>query len=76
MEWLRENAQLQDRERNAQPQYGESVNFTILNVRSEYTMDEIEISSLVDKVDRKQMVLPEMQKLNDYLSRFQAQRGA
>lgn len=39
-------------------------------------MDEIEISSLVDKVDRKQMVLPEMQKLNDYLSRFQAQRVA
>ena len=72
MKWLRENAQLQDRERNAQPQYGESVNFTILNVRSEYTMDEIEISSLVDKVDRKQM----MQKLNDYLSRFQAQRVA
>ena len=30
-------------------------------------MDEIEISSLVDKVDRKQMVF------NDYLSRFQAQ---
>ena len=25
-------------------------------------MDEIEISSLVDKVDRKQMVLPEMQR--------------
>ena len=37
-------------------------------------MDEIEISSLVDKVDRKQMVLPE--ELNDYLSRFQAQRVA
>ena len=36
-------------------------------------MDEIEISSLVDKVDRKQMRL--VQKLNDYLSRFQAQRG-
>ena len=35
-------------------------------------MDEIEISSLVDKVDRKQM----MQKLNGYLSRFQAQRVA
>lgn len=33
-------------------------------------MDEIEISSLVDKVDRKQMVF------NDYLSRFQAQRVA
>ena len=38
-------------------------------------MDETEISSLVDKVDRKQMVLP-VQKLNDYLSRFQAQRVA
>ena len=37
-------------------------------------MDEIEISSLVDKVDRKQMVLPEM--FNDYLSRFQAQKVA
>ena len=37
-------------------------------------MDEIEISSLVDKVDRKQMVLPEM--IKDYLSRFQAQRVA
>ena len=37
-------------------------------------MDEIEISSLVDKVDRKQMRL--VQKLNDYLSRFQVQRGA
>ena len=36
-------------------------------------MDEIEISSLVDKVDRKQMVLPEM--LNDCLSWFQAQGG-
>ena len=35
-------------------------------------MDEIEISSLVDKVDRKLLV----QKLNDYLSRFQAQRVA
>ena len=37
-------------------------------------MDEIEISSLVDKVDRKQMVL--LEKLNDCLSRFQAQRVA
>ena len=35
MKWLRENAQLQDRERNAQPQYGESVSFTKLNIRSE-----------------------------------------
>ena len=32
-------------------------------------MDEIEISSLVDKVDRKQMV----KTLSGHLSRFQAQ---
>ena len=37
-------------------------------------MDEIEISSLVDKVDRKQMRL--VQKLNDYFSRFKTQRVA